>query len=147
MPSTEYVKVVARYADGRVRKGTTLNFSPDRRTFLLHPADGATPDQHEAVLLADLKALFFVRTFDGDPSRQDQQTFDRAPNGRAIAVTFRDGEVLVGATFTYDAAREGFFLFPADPRSNNTRVYVVAAQVLGVERVPHASLPPKMTVA
>lgn len=147
MPSTEFVKVVARYADGRVRKGTTLNFSPDRRAFLLNPADGATPDQQESVLLADLKALFFVRSFDGDPSRQDQQTFDRAPNGRAIAVTFRDGEVLVGATFTYDAAREGFFLFPADPHSNNTRVYVVAAQVVSVARVPHASLPPKMTVA
>jgi len=146
MAPNEFVKVVARYADGRVRKGTTLNFSPERRTFLLHPPEG-TEAAPESIRLADLKAVFFVRDFDGDASRHDKQSFERAPNGRAVAVTFRDGEVLLGATFTYDAAREGFFLFPADPESNNTRVYVVAAQVESVTRVPPASLPAKATIA
>jgi hypothetical protein len=44
-------------------------------------------------------------------------------------VIFKDGEVLVGTTTGYDASRPGFFLFPADEKSNNERIFVVTAAV------------------
>lgn len=129
------VKVVARYADGRVLKGTTLNFSPTRATFLLQ-AEGATAN-NEAVTVrtSDLKALFFVRDLEGNAEYNDLKEFVGRPAGRKVVVTFKDGERLVGASLTYDAAREGFFLFPADPRSNNERIYVVMSAVASVDRV------------
>jgi len=46
-----------------------------------------------------------------------------------MEVTFQDGEVLVGSTLGYDPKRQGFFILPADPKSNNTRVYVVSIAV------------------
>ena len=51
----------------------------------------------------------------------------KALSGKKIEVTFKDGEVLVGTTMGYDAQRPGFFLFPADDTTNNTRTFVVAA--------------------
>jgi hypothetical protein len=46
-----------------------------------------------------------------------------------MEVTFKDGEVLVGTTLGYDPSRPGFFIFPADPKSNNIRVFAVATAV------------------
>ena len=44
-----------------------------------------------------------------------------------MQVTFKDGEVLVGTTQGYQPGRPGFFLLPADPRSNNERCYIVTS--------------------
>ena len=43
-----------------------------------------------------------------------------------------DGEILVGATVNYDPAGIGFFIIPADPQSNNKRIFVVNASVRDV---------------
>jgi len=87
MASVDQIKVVARYSDGRVLKGTTTNFSTERQSFALQrtEAEGSL----ETVRLADLKALFFVRDFDGDPRRQDRQDFDNQPLGRAALIGSR----------------------------------------------------------
>ncbi len=129
------VKVVARYADGRVLKGTTLNFSPTRQTFLLHAESASINSEPVTVRTSDLKAIFFVRDLAGNAEYNDVQEFVGRPAGRKVVVTFKDGERLVGASLTYDAAREGFFLFPADPRSNNERIYVVMSAVVTVDRM------------
>jgi hypothetical protein len=42
-------------------------------------------------------------------------------------VTFHDAEVLVGSTLGYRGEGNGFFVHPADSRSNNLRVFVTAA--------------------
>ena len=42
---------------------------------------------------------------------------------------FRDGEVLVGTTLGYDPKRPGFFFIPADPKTNNLKVFAIAAAV------------------
>jgi Family of unknown function (DUF6982) len=39
---------------------------------------------------------------------------------------------LIGYTPGYDSRRTGFFLFPADPRSNNLRIFVVSGAVAAV---------------
>jgi hypothetical protein len=125
-------KVVARYVSGHIVKGTTANFSPERPTFLLHVVDGDAP---VPVKVSDLKALFFVRSLAGDASYSESKEFSTPVFGGKIAVTFQDGERLVGASLTYSRSKDGFFLFPADPRSNNERVYVVMRAVASVDRL------------
>jgi hypothetical protein len=128
-------KVVVRYLDGRVVKGTTLNFNPTKPRFLLRLLDAPGTDEPVGIALTDLKAVFFVRDFAGVPDYNEKKQFESAPRGRRLAVRCVDGETLVGATLTYDATREGFFLFPADPKSNNERIYVLAKAVAKVETI------------
>jgi hypothetical protein len=89
-----------------------------------------------------LKALFFVKSHEGDPDRADIAGFLEAPpetaQGRKIAVRFRDGEFMCGYTLSWSPDREGFFLFPADPGSNNQRVYVVVSSTEEVKAGPAA---------
>jgi hypothetical protein len=44
-------------------------------------------------------------------------------------VTFVDREVIMGSTLNYQSDGDGFFVLPADPRSNNIRVFVVSGSV------------------
>lgn len=127
----EAVKVICRYADGRIVKGNTLDFNPAKPMFHLLPM-GAPSDADQAeVQLSDLKALFFVRDFEGNKLYSEKKEFSPAkkPAGRKLEVTFKDGEVLVGSTMGYDKKRLGFFLFPADPLSNNLKLFVVNVSV------------------
>jgi len=122
-------RVVARYLDGRVLKGTTGDFFPTRPSFHLAPADGPPDAKPVEVRVADLKAVFFVKDLGGDPSRKDLPVFPEGQHivGRRLEVVFHDGETLVGTTQGYDPKRAGFFLLPVDPAANNERCFVVSA--------------------
>ena len=127
-------KLVARYRDGRVVKGYSYDFSADAPRFQLYPLGGESTRQTIEVRMMDLKAVFFVRDFAGNPQYAEQKTFaegERSP-GRPVAVVFTDGEVLTGYTLGYDRQLPRFFLFPVDPRSNNLRVFVVSTAVSAV---------------
>jgi hypothetical protein len=126
----ERVKVVVRYSDGRLIKGFTHDFFPNKERFHLIPADNPSGGAIE-VSTNDLKAIFMVRDFIGDPLFKERRNYieEEKPSGRKVEVTFTDGEVLVGSTLGYDPKRQGFFIFPADPKSNNIRVYVVSFAV------------------
>ncbi len=140
--------VVARYLDGRVLKGMTRDFSANRPAFHVEAAE-----TNEIVELRcrHLKALFFVRSHGGDPGRDDIRGFLEAPpetaQGRKIAVRFRDGEFLCGYTLSWSPDREGFFLFPADPGSNNQRIYVVVSSTDEVKAGPAAEALAKRVLA
>jgi hypothetical protein len=118
-------KVVARYRDGHVIKGTTTDFLPTRDTFHIHPEGGGP-----AVVIkhGDLKAIFFVRDYAGNPAHRPKNEFDTSKPviGRRIRVVFSDGEVIVGTTQGYQPGRPGFFVVPADPDSNAERCYVLS---------------------
>ena len=121
-------KVVARFTDGRVVKGFTSDFAPDKAHFHVH-LDGAAPDSKAVELsVADLKSLYFVKDFAGNPKHNERREFDqsRRPIGRKIRVIFKDSEEMVGTTHGYQRGRPGFFLIPADPTSNIERCYVVS---------------------
>jgi len=55
--------------------------------------------------------------------------------GERVRITFSDGEVIVGYTLHFDVNGPGFFVFPADPTSNNHRIFVVSGVVKDVRRV------------
>jgi hypothetical protein len=81
------------------------------------------------IRVAELKALFFVREFQGRPDYSDRKEFDpvRPPVGRKVRVIFKDGELIMGATPGYQPGHLGFFVVPADPKSNIERCFVVSS--------------------
>jgi len=125
----EVNKVAIRYKDGRVLKGRTHDFMPGKPLFHLHTDESP---QAIDVKTEDLKAVFFVKDFEGRPEYSEVKIFpEKLPTskGRKIAVLFTDGELLTGFTLAYDPKRPGFFMLPADDMSNNDRVYVVTSAV------------------
>lgn len=129
------VKVVLRYVNGRVIKGFTQDFSPNKDRFHLYFNSQFSGKPME-VVVKELKAVFFVRDFIGNSQYHEQKNIierEKTP-GQELEVMFVDDEVLVGATLAYDQNRPGFFLIPADPKSNNSRVFVVFSAVRGIHR-------------
>jgi hypothetical protein len=124
--------VVARFVDGRVLKGTTHDFAPTKPVFHLHGVCDAS-ERGLAVPVGSLKALFFVRNFEGDSRHvENLDVANASGQGRRIVVTFLDGEVVAGFTTGYAKDKQGFFVVPADPKSNNARIYVVTTSVKSV---------------
>lgn len=129
-------KMVVHYADDRIIKGYCYDFHPNKPHFHLLPSAArfSFTDDAIEVWIEDLKAVFFVRDFAGDPSYNERKQFAEGerPPGRKVRVTFRDGEVLIGSTVGYEPRRPGFFFIPADPRSNNLKVFAVSRAVMKV---------------
>jgi hypothetical protein len=125
--------VVVRFMDGRILKGTTRDFAPNRPLFHLFPW-GEETEKALDIPVGALKAVFFVKSYDGDKSHVTDNSFaDARGQGRKLIVTFKDGEVLAGFTMGYNPKNQGFFMIPADHTSNNARLYVVNASVTKVE--------------
>jgi hypothetical protein len=132
----EPIKVVVRYGDGRVVKGMTQDFFPNKDRFHLR-SDTTASEEPAEVLIRDLKAVFFVKDFDGKPGYNERKEYNNGDKaqGRKVEILFVDGEKLVGSTLGYDPNRLGFFLFPVDPESNNMRVFAVTAAVKNVRYI------------
>ena len=122
-------KIVVRYVDGDLLKGFTHDFHPSRAQFSLWPSISATHSERIVVPMSRLKAVFFVRDFDGDPGYRERKSFTVRGQGRRIEVTFADTEVILGTTLNYRPDGLGFFVSPADPGANNTRIFVVGSAV------------------
>jgi hypothetical protein len=126
--------VVARFLDGRVMKGQTLDMDPARPTF--HLRNPLHPPLE--IKLAELKALFFVKDLRGDPARVDGAELEpddaRARGAQPIEVEFADGERVVGLTVRYPPVRPYFYVLPADEGSNNVRILVNKAAVVRTSR-------------
>jgi hypothetical protein len=122
-------KIVVRYNDGRLMKGITSDFMPNRDLFHLVPVEASPGVKPVDVPVRELKAVFFVKDYTGNSEYQERKEFEPAKPvpGRKIKVVFKDSEVILGTTQGYQPGRPGFFIIPADPRSNNERLYVVSA--------------------
>jgi hypothetical protein len=130
-------KVIAHYRDGRIVKGHTSDFTPGQDWFSLAPLDYTIGGKPSQIRIPDLKGIFFVHNFMGDPTYTKINTFTINPNlsGSRVKVTFRDGEVLQGIAPEPTSDRAGFIVIPADKFSNNKRCYVVRAAIREVEEV------------
>lgn len=132
---TEENMVVAHYLGGKLAKGYTFDFSQDRDSFHVFNS----PDRIEEgkiVYHDELKALFFVKTFEGNPDYEDPVYSEeeiKKLTGLKLKVVFKDGEVMYATTFGYSPARRGFFIFPVDKDCNNTKVYVITSSTSSIE--------------
>jgi hypothetical protein len=117
-------KVVLHFIGGEIKKGTTEDFFPNKDIFHFTNSDGG---EQSKISLQNLKAIFFVKSFDGNRNYQERDDVERTGFGKKIEVIFKDGELQRGYTQGYAPNRPGFFIFPSDPDSNNERVFVVNA--------------------
>lgn len=133
------LQVVARFQDGTLVKGTTHNFSPDGAHCHIQPLDRPYGEGRR-VEFRELKALFFVRTIEGNPKYQDKESFEsEAHYAPRVRVRFKDGEELVGF-MNLQHHPHGFFLYPADPLSNNERVFAIRECVDRLESLDEPGL-------
>jgi hypothetical protein len=132
--------VVARYRNGKMIRGVTHDFGPQKKVFHVSTLEkhGKTVDGSVfEIYLSELKAVFFVKSLEG---RQGPPSFKglleeklEAPGLMKVRIAFFDGEILVGTTHGYTPEREGFFLVPLERDSNNLRIFVVSSAVKNVE--------------
>jgi len=131
-------KVVLRQLDGGIVKGYVESGS------YLGPNGAEILDREGhlvTVPLETIKGIYFVRDFEGDPTRNERKVFSSRPrlSGLWIRMSFKDNEVMEGLMTNDLLAVEssGFLVTPPDFYSNNLRVFIPrtalgAVEVLGV---------------
>ena len=129
IPIEKMNRAVVAFLDGRRQKGYLFNFSALKEGFRLFPDGPAGQLAGSDILMKDLKAIFFVKDFAGNPEYTSTPGVEATKHGRKVVVTFTDGEVLSGATEAYNPKKLGFFVFPHDEKGNNLRVFVVNRNV------------------
>jgi len=131
-------KVVARFRDGKIIKGYTNDFFPNKDVF--HISSQERGKDLTEVLVPDLKALFFVKSFEGKKDHRKHDHPDvieklKKTAGMKLKIVFTDGEQMLALTQGYEPGRKGFFVFSADPESNWERAYVLKQATREVTRV------------
>ncbi|MGD8978849.1 MAG: hypothetical protein PVI51_00380 [candidate division WOR-3 bacterium] len=130
-------RIVVHFKDGRLLKGFTHDFTPVKETFHLTSELEHDKGKIYEVFCPNLKAIFFVKTLDGNVNYKEKKLFSEVDasnlRGIKIKIEFNDGEVMCGISLGYSKKRKGFFIVPVDPQSNNERVYVIASAVKEVK--------------
>ena len=80
-------------------------------------------DAPEELHTERLKAIFFMQ-----PVGLPHPTM----TGQKIRVTFKDGRQVAGFSEDSEQSGPGFFVIPADQRTNTARIYVYRSSVQGV---------------
>ena len=146
--STTWNCLVVVHTDERaVVKGTLQWDVSDDLTVPALPLPDVLHIQHESagtssmVRLSDAKAVFLVRSHEGDPAHEEMKfLLNPSASDLWIQVRLLDGEVLEGRTDNSIRllCGSGFWLRPTDCTANNVLVYVpktsaVEFHVMGVE--------------
>jgi hypothetical protein len=133
------LKVVARLRGGKLIKGYVEAFpitdfdeliQKDPWTLPLQMGiRSAESSETLSVPLNTLKALFFVRSFNGSKDYEEVKFFEKNPpiRGLWVQVKFYDNEFIEGVVRNslHYLVDPGFFLKPPDPKGNNEILYVI----------------------
>jgi Family of unknown function (DUF6982) len=122
-------KVIIRFKDGTLIKGNTSDFFSNKSRFHINRLDGKI----EEIDIEDLKAVFFVKDFDGNKNYREKYEDIIPGTGRKILVEFTDAESITGYALGYSPDRQGFFITPADLTGNNIRIFVVRSATKNVK--------------
>ncbi len=114
-------KIVARFKDGSVLKGTVRDFLPDEQILNVKQVNGGI----ETIDIRKLKAIFFVKDLKGDKSRHRQYKDVLLWGGQKVKVEFADGEVIIGYSSNFSTGEYGFFITPADSKGNNEQIFII----------------------
>ena len=110
-------RVVVHTLEGQVKRGLLEDVDLDAGALGLVPQPGAAP---EAVPSEKVKAIFFML----GPGEKAP-----VPEGKKVRVTFRDGRQVAGFSPDYREMGVGFFMIPADTRTNTGRIWVYRSAV------------------
>jgi len=116
------MQVVARLRDKGKIKGETVDFHPERESFTIDPEDGTEPVR---VSVSDLKALYFVRSLDGNRDYRDHGRFKGQGGVRAkLWLEFEDGEHMAAYPVSPFLGKHGFYVLPTDSDSNVEKAWI-----------------------
>jgi hypothetical protein len=117
-------KVVAHFIDHSIVKGTSADIDPNRPLCHVQTATSGVVE----VDLRQVKALFFVKDLDGQPTYDEvhraAEGDQRLRGTRQVEIEFGDGERLGGLMNRYPPIGPFFFILPLDQQSNNIRILV-----------------------
>lgn len=119
----ELKKIVLRFLDGRVTPGYAPLYEDGLDEIFATDTSGLPL----VVPMRELKAVFFVRTFSGNPdydSRRSLEELREFASSDLVRLRFHDGETLVGEVRRGASMASGFFLTVLDPDDNNLLIYV-----------------------
>jgi len=121
-------KVIVRTRDGEVIPGFA-NQDRIRNTLKIITQQG----NEQTFNLDKLKAVFFVKDFQGNPEYDEIKFLNKQSVSSMIwvRVEFFDGEVLEGKILNNMEliCSPGFYLSPSDQDTNNKRVYVIKSSL------------------
>ncbi|MBZ0269985.1 hypothetical protein K8I85_17675 [bacterium] len=122
--------VAARFLDGTLCKGVTVDFKTGCTWFHVRQDDG----EQVRIETQGLKAIFFIKSVDGDAAHKEEKDYEskKTPE-KKVWVEFIDGECLAGWSSAL-GRDDGFYLTPTDPDSNMERVFIYRAAVAGVSQ-------------
>jgi hypothetical protein len=148
--SKEEHKVVIRLNSGEVVKGHIEVNGRDLTPSLVSPDLGSSAvvfvrtlgtKDSLPVQLQDIKAIFIVKSFRGDPKRKGVRFYSNGPAVGSIwvEVQFKDNEIMEGLieNSVQHLLGDGLLLKPSDPGTNNIAIYlnkasIASYRVLGV---------------
>jgi len=133
------LKIVAHLRSGKLLKGYAELSLPIDSSGVLATVPVTLPKQlsiessdtgrKHSVSLSTLKALFFVKSFVGNPQYAEIKFFNGEPKieGLWVHLTFSDNEKTEGIIHNSISflTEGGFLMKPPDPNSNNHAVYVL----------------------
>jgi hypothetical protein len=150
--SKEELKVVIHLSTGEITKGYVEAGDKDNPTLCVKTADGRDcgavsvrvlgVKETLPVQIRDVKSIFFVKSFRGDPKRKGLRFYNDGPAVGSIwvEIQFKDNEIIEGLieNSLQHLIGNGFLLKPSDPGSNNICIYVnkgaiASYRVLGVK--------------
>ncbi len=121
-------KVVVRTRHGRVRRGFADPRQIEGSLRLIN-----TQGDEERFELEDLKAVFVVKEFEGDPKYKPVHSLSKLKGSAAVWVRLKffdeeemEGRIQNNLSLLTEA---GFFLWPSDGDSNNRCAYIVKTAV------------------
>lgn len=110
-------RVVVHTLDGQVLRGTLTDANLEAAELKL---EADAPGAPRAVVTTGVKAIFFMLAPGEKPP---------VPQGKRVRVAFRDGRQVAGFSPDYQEGGTGFFMIPADTRTNTGRIWVYQGAV------------------
>jgi hypothetical protein len=116
-------RVILHTVEGQVKRGSIKDAKLGEAQLPLQLANGGA----ETLPRERVKALFFMLA----PGARAPST-----EGNKVRVTFKDGRQVAGFSKDHQAATAGFFVVPADNRTNTERIFIFrhAVQAIAVEK-------------
>lgn len=137
-------KIVVRFLDGKIIKGYATQFSEKSSHINVKNVE---TDEEYRIAVDELKALFFVGSFEGKRSYNEKKIYGISEKkGDRVFVKFKDGESIVGylsGDVPWDRKKgyylskikndlTGFYIVPVDRESNNIRIFVFTSAIQDV---------------
>jgi hypothetical protein len=114
-------RVIIHTVEGQVKRGAIRDVDLLDEVIPLEQQTGFAP---ERIPVTRVKAIFFMLATGSRPPQTEGQ--------QKVRITFTDGRQVAGFSNDYKNPGQGFFVIPADTRTNTSRIFIYRASVQAV---------------